>query len=284
MDHKLRIWLVNNEASGSNDAEAFAGFEAACEDAGVAIAHRTIFPKQELPSQAVLAAAEIDIVTVFAGDGTINAVLQSLEGWSGAVLVLRGGTMNLLYHRLFGDMEVADVLKAVAQGKAERRRPGVIEAPCGRAYAGILAGPGTAWVGVREAMREGAPIQTAAETGSAISETLAGERLRVAEPALGKEEGYPLVLLTPQSSGMVVDAYHAETASAFIQQTLALVKRDFREGPHDRLGQGDRFVLASVEGGEFGVLLDGEPCPSSGATEFRLVPCPVDLLATLDDD
>ena len=60
----------------------------------------------------------------------------------------------------------------------------------------------------------------------------------------------------------------------------ALVRRRFREGPHDDLGVVERIGLASTADEPFGVLIDGEKDESPGPQEFRLVPCGVDLLAT----
>ena len=281
---KQRIWLVNNEASGSNDDDALAAFENDCDTCGLEVAHRTVFPRQDLPTPEMLDAAGIETLAVFAGDGTINAVLDALADWGGAVLVLPGGTMNLLYHRLFGDAEMREVLDLVAKGGVERRRPGIVETEQGRAYAGILAGPGTAWGDVREAMRSKGPLEMAAEARAALAETLWGSMLRCQEPEMGKREGYPLLLLTPTDEGIECDAYHAETAGEYFEQALALARREFRDGPHDRLGKADRFVLASTAEQGFGVLLDGEQYQVDGPTEFRLVRCPVDLLATCADD
>lgn len=284
MGEAKRIWLINNEASGSNDADALLACEHACDDNSLHIAQRTTFPAQELPSPELLDAAEIEIVVVYAGDGTINSALQALAGWDGAVLVLPGGTMNLLYHRLFGDADLEDAVTAVSQGNAFTRNPGIITSNCGTAYAGILAGPGTEWANVREAMRDVAPLEMAGEARRAFAETVWGQRLRCAEPNFGTREGYPLILLNPRDHGIEADAYHAESAAEFTEQLFAIVRRDFREGPHDRLGSADRFVLESVDGAGFGILFDGEPCDADGATEFVLEPAKVNLLATLADD
>ena len=283
MDDDRSIWLINNEASGSNDAEALTACEEACEHNGLRIAHRTVFPDTDLPSPAMLDAAGTSTVAIYAGDGTINAALLALAGWGGQVLILPGGTMNLLYHRLFGDLTMEQAVEAVADGSAVRHRPVVIESGCGTAFAGVLAGPGTAWSDVREAMRDNAALETLDESRRAMAETMYGERLRCDEPQIGKPEGYPLILLTPVNETIVVDAYHAEGVGEFVEQLFAVMRREFREGPHDRIGQGDRFVMANVGGGGFGVLLDGEACEADGDTEFRLARCGVDLLATRTD-
>jgi hypothetical protein len=62
-----------------------------------------------------------------------------------------------------------------------------------------------------------------------------------------------------------------------------VLRRRFREGPHDDLGTVPQVTLASTAGEPFGILLDGEKAESRGDAVFRLVPCAVDLLATQAD-
>ena len=281
---KRPIWLVNNASSGSNDDEALAALERCCDEHGFRVAHRTTFPAQDLPTPAMLDAAGLGQIAVFAGDGTINALLEGLGGWGGAVLVLPGGTMNLLFHRLHADRTIGEVIAAAARGEAQRCRPDVVRSAHGTAYAGLLAGPGTSWNRVREAMREGSIAAMAGETVAAIEETVAGETIACVDPALGRPEGYPLLMLTPRADGIDVSAYYAETAGDYLDQAWALVRRNFREGPHDSLGRARRLRLASTEGAPFGLLIDGEPADADASAEFSLAACGVDLLATERDD
>jgi diacylglycerol kinase family enzyme len=274
------IWLVNNASSGSNDDAALAALKACCHGQGLTIARRTVFPEQPLPRPAVLDVAGIDRVVAFAGDGTINAVIAGLAGWSGAVLVLPGGTMNLLYHRLHGERTMEQTVAAAARGEAALRRPSVIRSNHGDAFAGVLAGPGASWGRVREAMREANVAELAAGTVEAIEQTLTGEMIACAAPPLGRPEGYPLLSLTPHETGIEVEAYYAETAGDYLEHAWALLRRNFREGPHDVLGQARRVTLASTEGHPFGLLIDGEPAEAAPHAEFMLATCEVDLLAT----
>ena len=274
------IWLINNASSGSNDDAALAALETVCGEHGFRVAHRTVFPEQDLPTAQILDAAGIDRLAVFAGDGTINAVIAGLAGWRGAVLVLPGGTMNLLYHRLHGERTLEQTVAAVARGEAAIRRPSVIRSPCGDAFAGVLAGPGASWGRVREAMREANVAELAAGTVEAIEQTLTGEMIACAAPPLGRPEGYPLLSLTPHETGIEVEAYYAETAGDYLEHAWALLRRNFREGPHDVLGQARRVTLASTEGHPFGLLIDGEPAEAAPHAEFMLATCEVDLLAT----
>lgn len=274
------IWLVNNASSGSNDDAALAALETAFGEHGFRVAHRTVFPEQDLPTPAILDAAGIDRVAVFAGDGTINTAIAGLAGWRGAVLVLPGGTMNLLYHRLHGDRTLEDTVAAAARDEAAVRRPSVIRSPHGDAFAGVLAGPGASWGRVREAMREANVAELAAGTIEAIEQTLTGEMIACAAPRLGRREGYPLLCLTPRESGIEVEAYYAETPGDYLEHARALLRRNFREGPHDVLGQAPVIMLASTEGNPFGVLIDGESAEAAPEAEFTLAASEVDLLAT----
>ena len=284
MRQERAIWLVANEASGSNSRDALDALEDCCGRTGFRVAHRTYFPQDELPSPEVLDAAGIDTVAIFAGDGTINAALENLSGWSGSALVLPGGTMNLLYHRLHGQLDMEEVLERVSAGKAERRRPGLIRCAAGAAYAGLMAGPGTSWYNVREAMRDADVIDIASGTMDALNETLDGPQIACVEPELGRREGYPLLLCNPTDKGIELVAFHAETASEYAAQTLALLKRDFREGPHDMLGAADRLRFASQDGAEYGLLIDGEAAKGTSEMEFTLACADVDLLSTQYDD
>ena len=283
MEDTRPIWLVNNASSGSNDDDALGALEQCCGRHGFRVAHRTTFPAQDLPTPAILDAAGIDRVAVFAGDGTINSLLSALCGWGGAVLVLPGGTMNLLFHRLHGQRELEEVVEAAATGKGAMRRPAIIRCDYGDAYAGLLAGPGTSWNQVREAMRKAAIGEVAGSTVAAIQETLGGEMIACVEPSLGRPEGYPLLEMEPTQDGIEVAAYYAQTAGEYLEQGLALLKRNFREGPHEVLGRLRKLRVASTQGHPFGVLIDGEPGGTAPSIEFTLATCEVDLIATEPD-
>ena len=280
---KRDIWLVSNAMSGSNDARALADLEAYCARADLRIAYRTIFPRDRLPTPAMLDAAGIGLLAIFAGDGTLNATIEHLAGWGGEVLVLPGGTMNLLYHRLFGELAMERAIEAAAFGDAMRVRPTIIQSQFGVGYAGLLAGPGASWNRVREAIRENSIIDMAESTVRAIDLTLGPGGVACVEPALGRREGYPLLQLNPLRDGIEVLAYYAETPREYLEQTFALLRRSFREGPHDNLGKARKIILSSTDGEPFGLLFDGEPHQSSARAEFTLAQCEVDLLATTSD-
>lgn len=283
MTARRSLWLVTNPASGSNNEAALNALERCCGEHGFHVVRRSAFPDEDLPTPAALDQANVDHVAVFTGDGTINTLLTGLAGWSGAVLVLPGGTMNLLYHRLHGERTMEYAIAAVGAGEATLRRPGVIRCEWGTAFAGMLAGPGTSWGRVREAMREADVLEVASEAVEAIEETLAGDMIACVAPRLGLPGGYPLISLVPRDGGMEIEAYHAKSAGEYVEQTWALLRRNFREGPHDVLGNARTVRLASTQGNPFGLLIDGERVEAAAEVEFTLATCEVDLLATEAD-
>ena len=284
MENQRRIWLIDNSASGSNSDKALDLLEETCGDAGFHVAHRTMFPRYELPSPAMLDAAGIDLLAIFAGDGTINSAISGLAGWGGEVLVLPGGTMNLLYHRLHGDREMEEVITAAAAGETVPARPSIVRGPSCDAFAGLMAGPGTSWSQVREAMRDTSIIEMAEHTVQAVEASFDGAMIACTDPPLGRREGYPLILLNPHEKEMEVLAYYAETPPQYLEQAFALIRRDFRSGPHDELGRTPRLRLASTDRRPFGLLVDGEPAEAEKhEAEFVLGAAEVDLLATEPD-
>lgn len=283
MGDTRKIWLVHNTASGSNGDKALFLLEEAFAAAAYTIAHSTCFPMREFPSPAMLDAAGVDLVAVFTGDGTVNSLLKHLSGWSGEVLVLPGGTQNLLSIRLHGETTAEDIIARLGAGKAVATRPGIARSPAGDGYGGIMVGPGTSWQSVREAMRDYNVLEMAGGASNAMTETLEGEAVACTEPALGRKEGYPLIMLTPRSDGLEIAAYSAQTPGEYLQQTLAMLKRNFREGPHEILGTVREVRLTGVNGGLVGVLIDGEIGTPAPDQEFILAPADVDLLATATD-
>jgi diacylglycerol kinase family enzyme len=279
MNDMRSLWLVTNKASGSNSGSTLSDLRDACAAAGLGVAGTTCFPDEDLPTARSLATAGVDLVAIYTGDGTVNALVTSLYGWDGAVLILPGGTMNLLYHRLHGEREMEQVLAAVATGEAKPCRPGIVRCgDKGDGLSGVMAGPGTQWNDVREAIRNIDIPALAAGTAQAIGSSVAAPMIVCKD--LGRPEGYPLVMLTPEQGGFVVDAYYAETFEEYLAHGFALLKRDFRDGPHDTLGTVTDLTIENLAADPVGLLVDGEPVEAGHGIRFTLVPCEVDLLAT----
>jgi len=149
-----RLWFITNPHSGSSDAKKVEAIEAACADRGLSFVGRTDFPDQALPTPQDLDRARADTVVLFAGDGTINAAARSLADWEGAILILPGGTMNMLARMLHGDADPAAIFEA-AHAREHRVALSCVEAGTYRAFVGLIVGPAASWYRAREHVRKG---------------------------------------------------------------------------------------------------------------------------------
>jgi hypothetical protein len=277
MDKNSPTWLVVNSASGGFSEQALRQLTAQLRAHGRAPERIVAIPDDALPDRAGLEGAGVGLLAIFSGDGTINSVLSRVHGWSGSVLVLPGGTQNLLAKALHGDLDVASIVALLGQGNLERKRRHTIRTSQGDAYCEVLAGPGAHWSDVREAMRAGDLGGVANSLGEAIGQSTSGALVHIAEPALGKAEGYPAVRVYPSGASLAVDGYAAETIADYARQGVALLRRDFREGPHDELGRHPGLVCRSSDPIE--LMIDGERSTGGCEERFEVAECPVEFLA-----
>ena len=274
------VWLIVNRASGSNDEATLEALRAALDRADLAPARTLSVPDDPLPDRHALEAAGVELLVLFAGDGTANAALLPLDGWGGEALVLPGGTQNLLARALHGELSAEAIVGAFAELVPTRRHR--VRSRHGDGLCEIVAGPGATWSEVREALREGTIGELAAATSEAVAQTSSGPMVSLADPPLGKPEGYPAVRLHPAGDAIAVDAYGAESLADYARQGLAILQRDFRQGPHDTLGR-HRTVLcrsdAAIE-----LMIDGERATGGREERFTIAPFGVTLLAHPDRD
>ncbi|WP_343519303.1 diacylglycerol kinase family protein [Sphingomonas sp.] len=201
-----RLWFITNPHSGSATREKCEALEAVFEERGLTLAGRTEFPDAEIPGEAELAAARVDTVVLFAGDGTINAALCALADWEGAFLILPGGTMNLLAKALHGDVEPADIIHVAHDGARKVALP-YVEAGPHRAFVGLILGPAAHWARAREAARKGRVSRVLGAMRTAWRRTF-GKGIRVAGVP-GMRGRYQAVFVAPAANGLEVAAIDA---------------------------------------------------------------------------
>lgn len=271
-------WLLVNQASGSNDPARVAALVEALDAADHAPPRVVSIPADELPTIAELDAAGVGLLAVFTGDGTVNAAVTALAGWQGRVLVLPGGTQNLFAKACHGEASESDIIAKLAAGELVETRRNLIRTAHGDALCEVLAGPGAHWSDVREAMREGDLSGIASSVGTAIGQSASGPQVTVADPACGKPEGYPAVRIHLGDETLAIDGYGAEGLGDYAMQGLALLKRDFREGPHDELGTARAVTCRSSEPIE--LMIDGERATGTSQERFELAQCEVVFLCS----
>jgi hypothetical protein len=274
----MHTWLLVNAASGSNDDAALRELMAAF--ASVEIEPRRVVdvPRDGVPPHLHLTEAGVSRVAVFAGDGTLNSVVTGLDGWGGEVLVLPGGTANLLARALHGDRSAIEIVRDLPRLVPIRRS--CIRSAQGTALIEVLAGPGATWSDVREDLRDGDLSGMATSSFAAIRQSTAGPMVQIADPPLGRSEGYSGVRLEAGEAGMLVEGYGAETVADYLLQGLALLRRDSRQGPHDDLGAVPVLTCRSLGEGPIELMIDGERRTGSAEERFSLAELAVDLLAS----
>lgn len=233
-------------------------------------------PDDALPTPDSLDAAGVSLVVIYTGDGTLRAALTGLAGWRGAVLVLPGGTTNLLSKALHGDRAARDILADLPRMVPTRRQ--CLHSEAGPAVIEVVAGPGAKWSDVREGLREGDVAAIASSTVEAAQASAAGSMVVLSQPDIGNRAGYSAVRLTPTDVGIDVEGFGAETIADYFAQGMALLRRDFRSGPHDDLGQFGKVHCASIDGQQIELMLDGERACGPPQLQFSLAELDVDLL------
>lgn len=281
MDGATATWLIYNGASGSHDDEVLADLVEALAAAGHAPA-RVLDCKEGTPAAREAAAAGVGLIVIHGGDGTLSRTITGLEGFPGAVLPLPGGTYNLLARDLFGERTPREIVALLAAGRLTPVRRSCLRGSAGTAIAELLAGPGAKWADVREELREANIGEVIAKSWDAAATSTVGPMVALTRPARGRAEGYAGIRLVPGPAAMRIDGYAAEGLGDYLQQGLAILKRDFREGPHDELGEARRVSLRSLEAEPIPLMIDGERSEGGPALTFSLDRLKVDLLGPAD--
>ncbi|MEQ8410708.1 MAG: hypothetical protein RIC51_03780 [Erythrobacter sp.] len=283
--------LVVNSASGSYSERAVADVRAALPGSGAVSGGgergeggagvRTFDCRlDELPGRAALDQLGARLLVVFAGDGTISRHFARLEaeGWDGAVLALPGGTQNLLATAMFGTLCAPEIAAMLARGDLVGTRRHCMRCAGHTALAEILCGPGARWADVREDIRARDMGEAAAKSLDITREAASGALARLADPAAGREEGYPGLHFSLPDGAMVARGYRMENLGDWLRQGLAMARRDFREGPFDELGIMDRARIEAVEGSTIDLMIDGEHARTGAEVRIRREPFALEIM------
>ena len=117
-----KTWFITNVHSGSYDPDQCERIVDDFARAGWEVSHVVRFPEDDLPDRDQLEAAGVGTLGIFTGDGTINSLLHKAAGWDGQVLVLPGGTMNLLCKALHDSEDIDAIIARARQSPARRNR------------------------------------------------------------------------------------------------------------------------------------------------------------------
>jgi hypothetical protein len=245
--------LIYNERSGSYSPALVAELEALFAGAGRPIGRTLALGQGDLPTAQEAHAAGLDLIIILSGDGSISAATDALDGWGGTLLILPGGTMNLISHAIHGPLSAPEIVRAWLDGEGTRLRIPMIRANGLTAYAGIVAGPTALWGDVREDMRNLDLASLGESVPRALSATLDESGVRID----GQTDLFPAIYLEPSSDGIQAFGVQAANMGDLLRHGLAWLKGDFREGPSEPLGCHDVLDLTASHG-TMDMLVDGE--------------------------
>lgn len=265
-------WVIVNQASGSHDP-------AQCEAVGETLqrqegAPATFISIPDDPMPSAADAAGVGRIVIFAGDGTVNAAVKALDGWQGDLIVLPGGTMNLLSRKLHGDRKPLAILSDALRPDMKTRRLPVAEGHGLWSLVGIVAGATAAWGDVREDMRKVDIVGLVESVPQALQETLQGDPVFLD----GVEGEFQAIFIDPEESGLRASAILAATPAELLQHGWAWLRGDFREGPQAPLLSARSLILRRR--GDFSLLVDGEQAEVESPCRFEWGQCGLNFVAT----
>ena len=249
-----RVWLVINRSSRSVGNDWEAKLKAAFEARGAAVAGVTDFPADTLPDPAALDAAQVDVAAVAAGDGTINAVARALEDWTGILLVLPGGTMNLLAKALHGDALPEAIITAI-RNPPDARPIATVDSGDNRAVVGAIVGPAASWVHAREAVRAGSWGKFTRSVRLAYVRTLS--RSVHLRKGGGRSRGYRAIFIHPDEGALSVVKVRASGWTDGVRLGFTYLAGMWEKARGIERDAATSIQLAETE--PVSALFDGEP-------------------------
>ncbi len=207
-------------------------------------------------------ASDFDVIIVLGGDGTARAAAELAPRDGPPLVLLPGGTLNILPKALYGDLPWPEALKAALERGVEKRLP------LGRAngeafYVAALFGGTTMLVHAREAVREGKPLTAWRRFRVALRRSFS-RSLRARKGSERMEKTEAIGVLLPSFSGGIeaddlewvrLEARHVfDLARVSIKAITAGWRKDQAvEIAHTRSGDVDAAF------GYVHATLDGEP-------------------------
>lgn len=223
-----RAFVVVNESAGGVGAGAREKLTSILLDAGI----KTLDVQEEVNKLQASRkrAMQSDMIVVLGGDGTAASAAEAFQDGP-PLVVLPGGTLNVLPHALYGDRPWPEALKAALSGGRVKRLV-CAEANGRRFFVAALFGAPTLLAGAREAMREGKPLTAWRRMQHALNRSFS----RPIEVRPEGEKAYTEVA----AAGVLCPAYVGEVEG----DTLEWVRLDANQ-----LGDLARVGLRAVVGG-----------------------------------
>jgi diacylglycerol kinase family enzyme len=261
----MKIIALVNPAAGSVSRDGPAKIKSLLDEVGHGHAEIHELDLSDCASQMKqLAAQDPDLMIVWGGDGTLRTALNAVGKKTPNLVLLPGGTMNVLPNALHGVKPWNEVLRAVIA--SPRRRT----LPAGRIddqlfYCAMLAGAPARMAEARESLRKG-DIGTAAVAARAALDTLQSIHL-TARLNAGYEgdERLPstsiigaLVGPLSKSPGMEVAALTDPSALGALNVVWESFMTDWRNAPGVVVVPANTLMIESETDDPIPAIIDGE--------------------------
>lgn len=215
--------VLLNEKAGSVGPKAGAQLIEILNASGVE--QFTIVDATKMSSRHLQRASQFDAIIVLGGDGTARYAADRAPRNGPPLILLPGGTLNILPKALYGELAWPDAIKAVLERGVERRLP------VGRAngesfYVAGLFGPTTLLALARESVREGKPLKALQRLRHALNRSFTRSiRARTGTGKMRKAEGIGVLL--PSFSGGI-ESDHLEWVRLDAKHLLDLARVSLR--------------------------------------------------------
>jgi len=251
--------ILLNEKAGSVGPKAGAQLVELLTASGVE--QFTIVDATRMSNRNFARASQYDAIIVLGGDGTARYAADLAPRDGPPLILLPGGTLNILPKALYGDLTWPEAIKAALESGVERRLP------VGRAngetfYVAGLFGPTTLLALARESVREGKPLKALQRLRHALNRSFTRSiRARAGKDKMRKAEGIG-VLLPSFSGGIEADALEWVRLDAkhfldLARVSLRAITADWRNDSTVEIGKtktGDIYASGIIP-----ATLDGEP-------------------------
>ncbi|MEQ1492073.1 MAG: diacylglycerol kinase family protein, partial [Terricaulis sp.] len=185
----------------------------------------TIVDATKMSSRNFQRASQFDAIIVLGGDGTARYAADLAPRDGPPLILLPGGTLNILPKALYGELAWPEAIKAVLERGVEHRLP-VGLANGEKFYVAGLFGPTTLLALARESVREGKPLKALQRLRHALTRSFTRSiRARSGTGKMRKAEGIGVLL--PSFSGGI-ESDHLEWVRLDAKHLLDLARVSLR--------------------------------------------------------
>ncbi|MBI1359974.1 MAG: hypothetical protein GC155_06770 [Alphaproteobacteria bacterium] len=262
----MKAFALINPAAGGVPADGEMRIRHALDEAGLpGAAIEVLDPENGQAQIREIAGYEPDVFIVWGGDGTLRSALSIVGRKTPNLLLLPGGTMNLLTKSIHGDHPWNQILSAVIESPRVRNLPAG-ELNGDLFYCAMLAGAPARFAEARESLRRG-EIGSVVAGARAALDTLQTLHLnaRYSTGRYATGDRLPPTSVIGALVGPLVKEHQMEVASLSDASTAVALNviwtsflSDWRSAPGVTVVPAETLVIESDEGDEIPVILDGE--------------------------